>query len=854
MIHLIRYLGLRHAWRHKTRTLLTLSGVALGVGLVIAIRTVNFSILESFKKMIESIAGRTTLQVSAGAAGVPEDLWEKLEKAPDVKYVTPIVQQVIRVPEMENATVLILGIDFTGDEQFRDYRFSENEAEVDDPLAFLNDPEAVLISEDFAKRYGKKEGDTFTVLAPGKKQTLKIRGFMKAEGPARAFGGNFMVMDIFAAQAVFGKEGMFDRLDLITSENLKVRDAQESLQKFLGGAYSVEIPRSRGDNAQTLLKSFQIGLNMGGFVALMVALFLIYNTMQIAVTQRRREISIAKALGALRRDVIRLFIGEALFMGAVGSALGILLGLWLAKGLLITVSGAVSMHFLKVNPEGLYLSPPILAFGFFAGIAASAVAAFGPARLAASVSPVEGLRFEGVSASFRPTWSTLNAKIAYGFGAVASTIWLASSHLHGIYWGYACQLASVLALSFLAPTLLTTGWKWIAAVPHRFFPPPERIAFDQLPRQAARAAVTLSAIMLGFGMVVEIDNYIFSFKKTIHRWVDQSIPADLFVTSGSKLARLDNQPMPVELEEQFKSWPEVEAVDKVRMIDVEVDGVTVPLLSNVPEVYLTHVKRDFIAGDKSKAAALMNSGNNIAVAENFLRRFNVQMGDSIRIQTPQGAANFKIIAVVEDYTSDRGLIVMSRKRFMSAFNDNLVDTFDLYLRDKSKTEEVRKRILAQQNKTLEIFVLTNQEMRTEIYRIIDETYKVIKVMEVVAVFVSILGIINTILASVLERTRILGVLRALGTTRFQMVRMVIAEGGYLAVGGMILGLFLGTILTLIIFTMILPESTGWRFDLAIPFARIGVVACAGLLMSILASYLPARHAANLDIVKAIEYE
>src|SRR5262249_33546662 len=149
-------------------------------------------------------------------------------------------------------------------------------------------------------------------------------------------------------------------------------------------------------------------------------------------------------------------------------------------------------------------------------------------------------------------------------------------------------------------------------------------------------------------------------------------------------------------------------------------------------------------------------------------------------------------------------------------DDRLVDSFDLYIRDKSKIEAVRQRILNKYSEELTLFALTNQEMKTEISRIIDETYKVIRVLEIIAVLVSLLGIVNTLLASILERTGELGVLRAIGATRRQIGRMVITEGAYLTLGGIFLGFCLGVGLSEVIFSVILPQSTGWYLTLSIP--------------------------------------
>lgn len=854
MIQLIRLFSLRHARKHFARTFLTVSGVALGVAVVLAIQAVNHSILESFRKMIDAIAGRTTLQVASGALGVPESLWEEVENIPGVTYVTPVIQQTVRIPELGDELVLLLGIDFTGDEQFRDYSFSKDGSSVDDPLAFLNDPSAILLSKELARKYGKKEGSTLGVLTVDSKKTLTVRGLLEAEGPARGFGGSLIVMDIFAAQALWGKEGRFDRLDLITDPSIPVDQMRKRLKERIGGEYKVELPRTRGDSAQNLLKSFQTGLNVGGFVALLVGLFLIYNTMQIAVTQRRREIGIARSLGALRSDMIRLFVGEALVLGAAGSVLGTVVGLQLARALLTSVSGAVSMHFLKVNPDEVLVSPWIITFGLLSGVVAAALAALRPAMRAASVSPVDGIRFENEERLFKPNWKSTNALLAYLFAGIALLMTAAEPFFEDMFWGYVAQLAAVLAFAFLSPTLLVSSWRAVRPLAHRLTGPSTRLAFDQLPRHAVRTAVTISAIMLAFGMVVEIDNYITSIKTTLMRWVNQTIPADLFVTSGSKLAHLDNQPMRETLADDIGAWPEVEDVDRVRIVDVEVDGLPVPLLSNLPDVYLKHVQREFLIGNKEVAKKRLKIEPTVVVAENFLRRFHRKVGDSLEFSTPKGKLSLEIIGAVEDYTSDRGLLIMSRQQFSQHFDDKLVDSFDVYLKDRSQIEPIRQRILQTFGRDTDLFALTNQEMKTEIFRIVDETYKVVYVMEIIAVLVSLLGIANTLLASVLERTREIGMARAIGATRRQVIRMVVAEGGYLALGGMILGSLLGIVLTQILLRFILVKALGWTIGMYIPYVRLGFVAVLGLLLSLLSAYIPARYASRLNIVKAIEYE
>lgn len=294
LLHLMSWPYLR---RHFGRTILTVAAVAMGVGVFVAMRGANAAVLASFQDTIDRIAGATELQITAGEPGFDEDVLERVQEHPQVRVAAPVIEAVVgtRLPGQGN--LLILGVDMTGDRSLREYDLADGDAAIlDDPLVFLAQPDSIMVSAAFAGRNGLTINSRVPLDTIDGARDFVVRGILRSSGLSSAFGGNIAIMDIYAAQFVFGRGRKFDRIDLAVTGGANVAEVQTSLQSLLGSGFQVQAPSTRGQSVESMLRIYQFMLYFSSAFALAMGMFIIYNAFAIAVTQRRGEMFGTRAL------------------------------------------------------------------------------------------------------------------------------------------------------------------------------------------------------------------------------------------------------------------------------------------------------------------------------------------------------------------------------------------------------------------------------------------------------------------------------------------------------------------------------------------------------------------------------
>ena len=328
---LLRLLSWPYLRRHLLRWTLTLAGIVLGVAVFVAMHTANRSIFGAFDKTVDQIAGSTQLQVSAGEFGFDESFLERVQSVPEVGIAVPVIEATVETKIPGQGSILILGSDLTGDRNLRDYELKDaDDAIIDDPLIFIAQPDSLMITKEFAERNKLEVNSRIPLLTIEGEKQFTVRGIMSSAGMAKAFGGNLAVMDIYAAQQVLGRGRRFDRIDLRAKDGVTVDQCQAALKAALGPGLEVEPPSARGRHFEALLQSYSTAMTISSLFALIVGMFIIYNSFSIAVTQRRSEIGILRALGATRGQIQRLFFLESIIAGLVGSGLGAAIGVAMA--------------------------------------------------------------------------------------------------------------------------------------------------------------------------------------------------------------------------------------------------------------------------------------------------------------------------------------------------------------------------------------------------------------------------------------------------------------------------------------------------------------------------------------------
>ena len=859
MIPLLRFFSWHHIKRHRLRTALTFLGIVLGVAVIVAIAIVNRTLLGSFQRTIELIAGKAVLQVTNGESGLRESLFPIIRDTGGVKDAAAAVEGFLPVVGFRGERLFVYGVDLLSDFTIREHEFVGDSFGLESALDFIAHPDSIALTESLSQRLGFRAGSKVTLATSRGVRSYTVRALLKEQGTARVFGGSFALMDLPVAQIALGKEGKLDIVDLTVEEGEPVENVKKRVQERIQGAGQVERPQERGEQIELLLTSFRVGLFFVSLVALFVGFFLIYNTVSVSVVQRKREIGTLRCLGMRRRDVLMLFMVEALILAVLGSLTGVLAGVLLAQAALFSVGTSVGNLFLQIDLARATLGPREFWLGVASGSGVSVFAALHPAWEATRVTPLESYR--------RAAWSPRSQKISHAtiLGFLLLLIFpllmfispAGLGPVEKFSIGVVAMLIFLLGLSFLSPLFVQSWVKllWQGFSRLRFLSWSEgRLACDSLRRSPVRSGITVATLMISLAAIFTIAAFVHSVRGSLLSWVDQMVTADLVIHSGAKTAGPLNVPLREELASSLKAIPGVQVVDLYRLVRSTYEGKPILIESFSAQASEGVRRLPMVQGDARRALRQMAAGEGIIISESFQSRFKKGMGDIVYLPTPSGLVPFRVLGVYVDYSSDSGSVLIDRALYKRIWRDELVDAFDLWLNPGADQERVIRTIREDYGEKYQLFVSTHKELRDTVVDIMEQSFSVNYAVEVVAVVVAIFSVVNTLLASVLDRAREIGVLRAVGATQRQLRKMVVAEAGWMGLIGGILGLFVGTVMSYHHVVYNTKVLTGWTFQYHYPFhiAFLCLILSVGLCL--VAGYVPAKRAAATNIVSAIGYE
>jgi putative ABC transport system permease protein len=848
---LLRLLSWPYARKHPLRTFLTMAGIILGTAVFVGMHTANQSVLAAFHETVNRIAGGTQLQVEAGETGFDESVLERVQSVPEVNVAVPVIEAAANTGLEGQGSILILGVDMTGDRTLRDYQMeSADETMIDDPLVFLAQPDSIIVTDIFAKRNGLGLDSKLSMRTMEGEKKFTIRGIMKSGGLAGAFGGNLAVMDIYAAQKVFGRGRRFDRIDLTVKEGVSIEDATRKLEAALGPGFQVESPSARGAQFESLARVYSVSADLTSAFALFIGLFIIFNTFSVAVVQRRSEIGVLRTLGATQGQIRALFIGESVVIGLAGSCAGIGFGLLIARGMASFIGSYLGQVYgVAQRTEEITTNPKLLLVALAMGVATSILAAVLPARDAARIDPVLAMQ-KGKVQMISEAENRMRKRLA----AVLLVAAVAFVALPGIHLGaYLAFGLTIIAALLLAPALALWLSKMLRPILASVLPVEGTLAADSLIQSPRRISGALSALMLSLALVIALGGMARASNHVITDWLAVAFNPDLFVTTSDQLTSRSFR-FPGSMRDVLASIPGVAEVQSARTPRVIVQGAPVMILALEADISERRVPLPAVAGRNDQMYKLAAEGKGIIASENFALLRHVHLGDVLDIPSPDGVLKLPVVGIIRDFSDQQGSLLMDRKLYIQHWHDDTVNVYRLYLNKDADPLTVKAAILSRFGDQTRLFVLRNSELRDYILKIANQWFGIAYVQIAVAVLVAILGIINALTVSISDRRRELGVLQAIGGLPIQIRHMIWVEAILIGAIGLALGLVLGAACLYYVREIGGLDIAGLRLAYEYPFGiaalLIPVILCAALV----SAFGPAEGAVRGNLVEALEYE
>jgi putative ABC transport system permease protein len=857
---LLRLFSLRQLFSKPIRTLLTLFGVGLGIALFTAIELINTATLKSFSESVESMTGKAKLTITAGEAGFELSQLVLIESVTGVKSAVPSIEaKAFFLDTVNNTTkpLIIFGVDLLQETAVRSYKTTSQEI-IDDPLVFMNQPDSIIVTHAFARSQSLEVDSKLNLITTQGKKTFTVRGLLSPEGPAQAFGGGLAVMDIDAARYMFGKEGKVDRVDVVPQEGVKTPELKKLIQSALGPSFHVDTPDDQTEQLQTMVQSYQGVLTFTSVLALFVGLFLVSNSVAISVAERRREIGTLRVLGEPRGRVWSMIFVESMLLGVFGALIGIGLGRTLAGLLVGMVTDAMSNQYMTpIQAAELSVHWIHVAKGLAAGVLCSVTAGLMPAFRATEIQPIEALRPQVSLSEFRIAPWTLALRL---FGVFLLGLIFADFKLG---WSDRLEIMAVLnpffviAGSVLAgPGIVTLLLMAIRRIARGSV---LRLACDNLLRNPRRTGSNVMSLMVGLMLVIVLATLNGSIKFSLFTWFDRILRDDLLVSSQGKIMTFQVSPLKEELGVELAK---IEGVDSggrstppgMRYVKQEYAGRQLAIKAFDPGHPKTHYSRFDVKDRPIKDAVdeFFTETSPVAmVSENFVVHFKKKTGDTIELDTPRGRINVRIIAVVKEFANPEGVFYIPRETYKKFWNDSLVTGYLVMVKPGEDLELVRSRIDATLGMKYGVVTTSNQELRPLTEKLLDESFAYTRAIEFAALLVGLLGLLNTLMVSVIERTRELGMLRAVGMSRAQLERMIFYESLLQGTMGAWVATGIGAYVSYFWVIGRISEILGWILDFSFPLQAVLSALIAGIIVGLLAGWIPSQRASRLEIVDAI---
>jgi putative ABC transport system permease protein len=856
MLRSFHSLALRQLRTRPLRSALTGFGVVLGVGMVFGVLLLVGTIRATFDEVIDSAWGETDLIVMGEGSGtMPTDTLDRIKDVDGVRDAAGMVGGMFTRLEPDGTPVdgtkgqlLIAGYATEGYQPY-DFRLVEGRR--------IGSGAEIMVEQNWARERGYDVGDRVRAAGPTGETKLPIVGIFKLTSSLNVGGLGYAAMPLNAARDLFDQPSGWMQISIAAVDRGAARALKNRVEHVVGAGANVQTPAEVSDEIGEQLQGLNMVLYFFSGVALFVGGFLILNSFNMTVLQRMRELGMLRTLGASRRMATASVLLEALVIGAVGTLLGLALGLGMASGLIALMRGMdVPVGTLDVTAGAAITAAAI-------GVLVTLVGAFWPAHRAGRVSPIRAVLGSG-----EVRGRASKRRLAIGLALFLPGLWFGGSFWFGsesdtagiaAYGGIVMTMAMFAGMAIAAPFLILPVVRWLARPMKRVLPTGGRLAADALLSNPLRTAATAVALTIGLSVVVVNSSMSASFIGTIQDQVDRAFARDLTVKAeGFTIEQGGGPGVPRSVQPAIEAMPEAGTVAPIRAMLLDLPrlkgGSQRGMAIGVDPAKQAKVDgTEFEDITQSTAYAGLERGG-VLLGRAYAERAGLEGGDTVALVGPAGQRRAKVVGVMDGVGAMGGMEMrLSLDTMKRVYGDYQPAELAVEARSPDLRQPLETKVAALLDREYpNLETQSAAEAKDEIGDEINRTFNMFNAIVIIAVIVSLLGVINTLAMSVIERTREIGVLRALGASRWQVRSTMLDESLMITIAGSLVGVAAGTLIGASWvrgLDEVLP-GIGFHFPGSVALA----VAIAAVVLGVTAAIIPARRAARLKVITALTYE
>jgi putative ABC transport system permease protein len=846
----------RAAWRslvqHKLRLVLSMLAIILSVGFVVGTMIFGATLNKSFADLFA--------QTTSDVVVTPDTEAEGSGFAGDVQTLpADLLPQVQAVPGVAAADggvfadgVTIIGSDGDPVGQSGAPQFGSNWTDDERLTAFRlidgagpTGADQVAIDSQSADKGDLSVGDTIKLVTPQGVTSAQLVGVFQFGTSGNLAGATISAFDTATAQdlLVNGKD-VYTSIDIAAEDGVSQDELAAQVKRVVGPGIKVQTGDDAADEATKQITEgldvFNNVLLAFSLVSLFVGAFLIVNTFSMLVSQRTKELALLRAVGATRGQIVRSVLAESAIVGFIASVLGCLFGIVVTK-LLSAAFGAIG---IEMGDTPLVLRASSFAWGLGLGVVITVLAAWFPARRASRIPPVAALRDDATIPSSSLRRRGIVGAVLLAVGATALVVGASADDGSGFGLVGLGTLGVLIGAIVFIPVLAHPVARTVGAPLPHLFGPVGRLAMDNASRQPRRSAATAAALMIGLALVTGFSVIAASLSQSVNAMVDEVIGAEFLVSNSTQ------RPFPASIADQIEQIDGVQTVSRSSSLPADVDtGKGEPgqqfVTTADPATVGSVLDLTFTQGSLDDL-----TDNSVIIDQTTAQAAGLSLGDPVTFIFPTGKITVDVAGLYEPQGFFGGYTITN-----NALQNAGVDVGDTFVYVKAEQDADLSAIRASIDDIVKDYptvqVQSQQELKEQFQKNVSALLGVIVAMLGLAIFIAVLGIVNTLYLSVLERTREIGMLRAVGTSRRQVRRMIVLESVVLAVFGALVGLVLGLVFGVALQKAM--EAFGVN-KLGIPWGQMVIYLVVAMIVGALAALWPARRAARLDVLAAITTE
>ncbi len=883
MLTVFRLLSLRYLVQRWDRSALIVLSIALGVATLVSTRILN-SCIERAASNTANPLKLGDLCVTNDGLGVQGSIAGELRAAnlPGIDSVQPVAVDEVRLPGLADRPAVLLGVEIakhqlqkTGDDPFQvinrqnPYKATFSAVEITSKAGvrvLLDRSSAVVLSRAVYDRWvatRKSADDLFPIRYGDRTEEftpIAVVDFEK-DSPLAALGGDLIGMEIDrAAKFLRPETPRITRIDLMLTPGADPATAQAAVAAVVGDRAAVRTSEQQGSGAKNVVGGIQIGFTMCSLGAMVVGLFLVYNALSVTVAERRHDIGILRSIGITRPQVVAVFLIAAAVLGLLGAAVGVPMGVGMAQFALNLIRDELSSMFSTAADTVGWPTWETVLLAMAAGLCTAVFAALVPSMQAATHDPADAVR-RTPGTTGGAWWYAHRLVCVLLVGGGVGMI-LARAILPPRVGAFGGMVAALVGLLLAAPILVGLLVRSLQPLLRAVLPIEARLAADNLVRAPGRTGLVIGALGAGVAVMIQTAGVGKSNEEPVTRWLDEVIQADQFVAAGDVTSAISGmRPMDAKRVSEVARIPGVEAAAGIKY-SRPAFGSTVLFLTAID-------MKDFVAASRARSAELPQldqfgklfdpAGKPVpagaVVSNNFVAKHGLSVGDTLTLKGATRKVELTIVGTVSDYSWSQGTLFLERSEYARLFDDKQIDIVHVFLtRDSAEANAAARRRVEDFAVREKLQSEDRTALRRMVGELIERIYKLVQLQQVVVGIVASLGVITSLLISVLQRKRELGLLLAVGATPRQVVFTVLYEAILMGLLGTLLGFAIGVPLEWYVLRVVLREESGFDFALLLPWQQALYIAAGSLAIATLAGLLPALRAVKTRIPDALAHQ